>query len=436
MTEAPTLGERLVESSVIDDSLSRILRSARFRDSAQLQALLKYIVEKALKGHDDVLKERIIGIDVFGRKPDYDTSDDPIVRSRVGLLRKRLAQYYESEEAKGSAVQIVIPSGSYRPTFVFHRVTNNENTNSHAKDEPQTAIFISEVETPAPVVAPLVPTSSRRPRWVLWATTAVASGVLLLAAWGAVARWHKNELYLLWKPILESNKTVVLYTGTVNPVYLRSTNPIDRENSSSDQELPATPPSMSQIETPAANGGVFVPVGEGLAPTGDITADLKVAALMNTYSRNLSLRAGLGLPFVDLKGSPAVLIGAYDNYWAMDLARELPFFLDRSTRIRERAGQHRVWSTSAGSDVAITEDYAIVFRLLDSKTGGPVIAIAGLTTCGTQAAAEFVTDPIQLKKLASIPRDQLERKNLEFVLRASLVNCTPTAVDIVAQKIW
>jgi hypothetical protein len=120
----------------------------------------------------------------------------------------------------------------------------------------------------------------------------------------------------------------------------------------------------------------------------------------------------------------------------MDLARELPFFLDRSTRIRERRGQHRVWSTSAGPDSAITEDYAIIFRLLDSKTGGPVIAIAGLTTCGTQAAAEFATDPVQLKKLASIPRDDLERKNLEFVLRASLVNCTPTSVDIVAQQVW
>jgi hypothetical protein len=163
---------------------------------------------------------------------------------------------------------------------------------------------------------------------------------------------------------------------------------------------------------------------------------MKVAALMNTYSRNLSLRSGQGLSFVDLKGSPAILIGAYDNYWTMDLAQGLPFFFDRGTRIRERSGQHRVWSTAAGPDTAISEDYAVIFRLLDSKTGAPVITIAGLTTCGTQAAAEFVTDPIQLKKLASIPRNSLETKNLEFVLHASLVNCTPTSVDIVAQQVW
>jgi hypothetical protein len=64
------------------------------------------------------------------------------------------------------------------------------------------------------------------------------------------------------------------------------------------------------------------------------------------------------------------------------------------------------------------------------------MAIAGLTTCGTQAAAQFATDPSQLKKLAGIPRKSLARKNLEFVLRASLVNCTPTSVDVVAQQVW
>lgn len=137
-----------------------------------------------------------------------------------------------------------------------------------------------------------------------------------------------------------------------------------------------------------------------------------------------------------LKGSPIVLIGAYDSHWTLDMARDLPFFFDRASRIRERDGQRRVWLSVARADNSITEDYAVIFRLLNSKAGGPVIAIAGLTTCGTQAAAEFATDPIQLKKLPSISGNALEGKNLEFVLRASLVNCTPTSVDIVAQQVW
>jgi hypothetical protein len=257
-----------------------------------------------------------------------------------------------------------------------------------------------------------------------------------LAAWVAIASWNKSKLYLFWKPILESKETVLLYNGTINPVYLLSLNNVNSKNPSADQDLPASAPSLSSLEGQTLTAGEFVPVQGGLVPPGDIAADLKVAALMNTYNRNLSMRSGTGLPFVDLQGSPTVLIGAYDNYWTMSLAKNLPFFFDHSGRIRERGGQHRVWSSVARSDNTISEDYAVVFRLLDSKVGGPVIAISGLTTCGTQAAAQFATDPEQLKKISSISRNAWKQKDIEFVLRASLVNCTPTSVDIVAQQVW
>lgn len=436
MTEGTNLKERPIDSSIIDESLGQILRSAGFRDSMQLQTLLRYIVKESLKGNEDSLKERIIGIDVFGRRPDYDTADDPIVRARVGLLRKRLAHYYESEEAKKSAVQIVIPSGSYHPTFVFRRLANNGSKESLATDQPHSAVSDNTEDHPESVATPTVPKLSRAPRWRVWGIIAAASCSLILAAWVVVANWSQGELYLLWKPILESKKTVLLYTGTVRPVYLLSQNDVNSTSALGEQDLPSSAVSLSPEEGPTLTSGEFVPVRGGLVPPGDIAADLKVAALMNTYHRNLSMRTGAGLPFVDLQGSPTVLIGAFDNYWTVTLGRDLPFFFEGGARIRERGGQHRVWSSVARADNTISEDYAVVFRLLDSKSGGPVIAIAGLTTCGTQAAAQFATDPTQLEKVASIPRSALERKDLEFVLRASLVNCTPTSVDIVAQQYW
>jgi hypothetical protein len=435
MTEAHALQERHIDASMIDESLGQILRSAGFRDSTQLQNLLRYIVEASLKGHEDTLKERIIGIDVFGRKPDYDTADDPIVRSRIGLLRKRLAQYYESEEGKGSAIQIAIPIGSYHPTFVFHRLANNESKEEPAQNQHQTAVSQGTDENPEPGAGPSVPRPSRARQWRVWGIGAIASCFVLLAAGIGFVIWNKSEFYLLWHPILDSKKTVLLYTGAINPVYLLSSSNVGSPSPAGDQDLPAPAPSLS-AEGPTLTAGEFVPVRDGLVPPGDIVADLKIAALMNTYNRNLNMRSGSGLPFVDLQGSPAVLIGAYDNYWTMSLAKDLPFYFDRGDRIRERGGQHRVWSSMARADNTISEDYAVVFRLLDSKTGGPVIAIAGLTTCGTQAAAQFATDPVQLKKIAGIPRNALEGKDLEFVLRTSLVNCTPTSVDIVAQQAW
>src|ERR1019366_270328 len=152
--------------------------------------------------------------------------------------------------------------------------------------------------------------------------------------------------------------------------------------------------------------------------------------------RSFTLRSGPDLPFADLQGSPAVLLGAYNNHWSMEMTKDLPFFFDRALRIRERGGNGRVWSIVRVPGTSAPEDYALVSRVLDSRTGSTVISIAGITTCGTQAASEFVTDPAQIRKLASIPRSALERKNLEFVLHTTLVDCTPTSMDIVAVKYW
>jgi hypothetical protein len=64
-----------------------------------------------------MLKERIVGVKVFDRNPDYDTGDDPIVRVRAADLRKRLIQYYSGEGAE-SPIRIEIYPGSYRPVFL------------------------------------------------------------------------------------------------------------------------------------------------------------------------------------------------------------------------------------------------------------------------------------------------------------------------------
>jgi hypothetical protein len=435
MSEDPNHGNGDLHSPNIDESLRQILRSSQFKESMQLQTLLKYIVEKSLEGQDDALKERIIGIEVFRRKSDYDTADDPIVRSRVGHLRKRLAQYYESQEAKGARVQIVIPNGSYRPTFVFHPEANGGSLSGPAVHQPQTSSSHRAGEWPEPKITPPAPSPLRAARLPVLGIAIAGCGVILLTIWAIVANTRKRELDLLWGPLVESKKTVILYTGTIS-AYLPPAANLKRSAPPGEDELPATDPSVALSDGRSADPREFVLFSDGLAPPGDILADLKVATLMNTENRNLSLRSGPNLPFVDLKGSPLVLIGAYDNHWTLNMARDLPFFFDRASRIRERNGQHRVWSSVARTDNTITEDYAVVFRLLNSKAGAPVLAIAGLTTCGTQAAAEFVTDPVQLRKLASIPRNVLDGKNLEFVLRASLVNCNPTSVDIVAQQAW
>jgi len=77
----------------IEGLLEDILWSAPFRTSRQCQDLFRYIVEHSLAASNGSLRERIIGIEVFGRAPDYDTAEDPVVRLRAADVRKRVAQY-------------------------------------------------------------------------------------------------------------------------------------------------------------------------------------------------------------------------------------------------------------------------------------------------------------------------------------------------------
>ncbi len=78
----------------VREQLARLLDSSLFRGSRRYPGLLRFIVERKLDGHIELLKERTLGVEVFGRRADYDTNQDPIVRVSAAEIRKRIAQYY------------------------------------------------------------------------------------------------------------------------------------------------------------------------------------------------------------------------------------------------------------------------------------------------------------------------------------------------------
>src|SRR5215470_17529706 len=100
----------------IREELDRVLSSHEFRSSKRSQEFLRYVIEHTLSGQGDLLKERTIGIDVFGRPASYDPSDDATVRVKAGEVRKRLGLYYSSEGSH-NPVRIELPSGTYVPEF-------------------------------------------------------------------------------------------------------------------------------------------------------------------------------------------------------------------------------------------------------------------------------------------------------------------------------
>src|SRR5580693_9491184 len=108
-------GARPTEEQVREE-MTRVLASHEFRSSKRSQEFLRYVVEHTLNGSADILKERTIGIEVFGRSTSYDPSDDATVRVKAGEVRKRLGLYYAGQGAT-DLVRIEMPGGTYVPEF-------------------------------------------------------------------------------------------------------------------------------------------------------------------------------------------------------------------------------------------------------------------------------------------------------------------------------
>ena len=105
-------------SNAVRAQLDSILSSPGFARNPRLSSLLAYVVRQHLEGKPEQLKETVIGVEVFGRKPEYDPHRDSIVRTEAAKLRARLLEYYSGIGATDPVI-IEIPKGTYVPSVRF-----------------------------------------------------------------------------------------------------------------------------------------------------------------------------------------------------------------------------------------------------------------------------------------------------------------------------
>jgi hypothetical protein len=113
-TEIAGTGAKQWDVASLEQHLNGVLEGEAFKGSHRSGKFLKYIVNRAIAGDFDSLKERAIGIEVFGRPPGYDTSADAIVRVTASDVRKRLLEHY-SRPGMAVEYRISLPAGSYLP---------------------------------------------------------------------------------------------------------------------------------------------------------------------------------------------------------------------------------------------------------------------------------------------------------------------------------
>src|SRR5215472_15243545 len=108
-----------IAAEPVRKQLDRILSSAGFVRNERLSRFLRFVVQQALDGKTNEIKESLVGIEVFGRAPGYDTRSDSVVRTEAAKLRTRLTEYYAGDGAS-DPVLIELPKGGYTPVF-HHR---------------------------------------------------------------------------------------------------------------------------------------------------------------------------------------------------------------------------------------------------------------------------------------------------------------------------
>lgn len=156
------------DPDLVRSELERLFKSDQFKNSRRCQTLLRYLVEETIAGRGTQLKERLVGINVFGRDPGYDTAEDPVVRNAAIEVRKRLAQFYVQSE-KDPAARIELHPGTYVPEF---------RCATKAPKIPQSQ---TQPEPPPPALPPAQVIPSRR-RWPVRLAIGTFAVLLCVAA--------------------------------------------------------------------------------------------------------------------------------------------------------------------------------------------------------------------------------------------------------------
>src|ERR1700761_6772120 len=100
----PGHNEVTSNAALVREQVNRLLAHPLFTNSKRYPVLLAYTVEQTLLGNAADLKERTIGVEAFGRRPDYDVNLDPVVRTSAAEVRRRLIQYYYDPARAGELI--------------------------------------------------------------------------------------------------------------------------------------------------------------------------------------------------------------------------------------------------------------------------------------------------------------------------------------------
>ena len=390
----------------IREQLKRLLAHPLFTNSKRYPVLLAYTVEQTLLGNAGELKERTIGVEAFGREPSYDVNLDPVVRTTAAEVRKRLVQYYYNSDHAGELV-IELTVGSYIPSF--------RESVAPQQASLQESFGIQQTETASgdsALVDAEEPASEITVRQWMWIATSLVFAALIGFGVGYV-RLPKQPTNMerFWEPVTATSNRVTYCLG--QPV-----DAVDRERTTPDGMPLYGKMDVSDVIT----------LARSIVPLVPKNSEFRVVADSDTS-------------FAQLRESPFVLIGAFDNTWTMRITQGLPFGFEYDSHGRKlvdrKSTQKRFWTLQWQVPYTkLAKDYAIVARIHDNVTGQPVIILAGILGEGTEAASEVVSNPAYLDEMLKKAPKNWDHLNLEAVIETNVIEGHAGPPTILAVETW
>jgi hypothetical protein len=411
--------------------LDAILDSSEFRGSHRGQMLLRYLVENALKGGVERLKERTIGVELFHREASYDTGQDAIVRVAANDVRKRLnARYQHLDPAAhaGTKVRISLAPGSYIPDF-------------------ETAEEV--LPAPAEESVPLPQAPARvAGKWSRgWAPWAIAAG---LAAMCGLLIIQDVELRVIgsrparlailpWSQLAAPGATVTLVAADVNFALYKSLVHADLPLAVYTSqpwlgEIANRVPSLSDLSRMT------------LTSIADASVAARIGNVLRSGGSSIAVRSGRMTQVGDFKSDrSAILLGsAYANPWVALWSERLNFRIEYDPVLEKqvcknaspRPGESPTYIGTAHTPQPGVA-YAIISLAPNLSGDGFVLIIGGTNMEGTEAAGELVTD---LPRLASALRRRgidpaAKVGQLELLMRVDHMNNQSSRSEIIAHRV-
>ena len=417
------------ERLAILEEANDILADRSFKNSRRCQVLFRSLIDRALANEPDSAKERILGVEVFGRDPNYDTSADPIVRITANEIRKRLGQWYQEPDQQHN-VKIRLDAGAYLLKFDFAQRILHPGAEEAKPPQEIAAPAGLQLPSTAAEVIPLPPVQrQQRTKWT-WSIGVGLLLALLLAMLFRHSGVFSSRDSVAWAPLLNSAQPVTICVPDAYPMSISAGK--SSQQTIADWQIVADMIAKRELPSDLVQNRTITNT-----PLADAEVAQKIATWMTSHGGKTTPRGSSAIDLQDFRQRPVVLIGGF-NPWSLILLSNLRYSMRVDPAKHDKWIQDaqdlskRDWILEGGNELTAV-DYAIITRVLDPETGQWILSMGGLRRYGTQAASDLLIESSYLKLL---PPEITPTGNFQIVLKTNVINGNVGPPQILAVHTW